>query len=248
MKLLNVNIDEAQKTTSNFAFSTQAMEDLQDSDEYTLANVVVDCSGSTSGFTADLEKMLNTIFDALKKSPRSENLLLRTSKFDTSIEEIHGFVKLADVDPVSYAGQVNPRGMTALFDATGAGLETIEAYVDQLDKFEFMTNGILVVVTDGWENASGQYRSAGQLKDKKADLVRSEKLESIQTILIGVGNESSVKVGLEQYADDADFDQFVWCGDATPQKLAKIAGFVSQSISSQSQALGTGGPSVPLTF
>ena len=32
-------------------------------------------------------------------------------------------------------------------------------------------------------------------------------------------------------------------GDATPRKLAKLAAFVSQSISSQSQALGTGGPS-----
>ena len=77
----------------------QAMEDLQDSDEYTLANVVVDCSGSTSGFTDSLEKMLETIFGALQKSPRAENLLLRVSKFDDSIEEVHGFVKLVFKPP-----------------------------------------------------------------------------------------------------------------------------------------------------
>ena len=32
-------------------------------------------------------------------------------------------------------------------------------------------------------------------------------------------------------------------GDATPAKLAKLAVFISTSISSQSQHLGTGGPS-----
>jgi hypothetical protein len=37
--------------------------------------------------------------------------------------------------------------------------------------------------------------------------------------------------------------QFIDAGDATKGKLAKLAAFVSQSISSTSQALGTGGPS-----
>jgi hypothetical protein len=35
-------------------------------------------------------------------------------------------------------------------------------------------------------------------------------------------------------------------GNVTPGKLAKLAQFVSKSISSQSQALGTGGASQPV--
>ena len=37
--------------------------------------------------------------------------------------------------------------------------------------------------------------------------------------------------------------QYIDAGAATKGKLAKLADFVSQSVSSQSQALGTGGPS-----
>ena len=37
-------------------------------------------------------------------------------------------------------------------------------------------------------------------------------------------------------------------GDATPGKLAKLANFVSESVSSQSQALGSGAPSETLNL
>ena len=47
---------------------------------------------------------------------------------------------------------------------------------------------------------------------------------------------------------EAGLSQFVDAGDATPQRLAKLAQFVSQSISLQSRALGSGAPSQPLTF
>ena len=53
---------------------------------------------------------------------------------------------------------------------------------------------------------------------------------------------------LNGFKDEAGFDQFVEMGAATPAKLAKLAAFVSQSVSSTSQALGTGQPSQPLTF
>lgn len=51
-------------------------------------------------------------------------------------------------------------------------------------------------------------------------------------------------------ADDVDagFTQYVEVDNATDAKLAKLADFVSRSVSSQSQALGSGGPSKALTF
>jgi len=49
-------------------------------------------------------------------------------------------------------------------------------------------------------------------------------------------------------SEQAHLTQYVDAGDATPKKLAKLAQFVSQSIASQSQSLGTGAASQPLTF
>ena len=47
---------------------------------------------------------------------------------------------------------------------------------------------------------------------------------------------------LDGFATEAGM-KYLSAGDATNGKLAKLAEFVSQSVSSQSQSLGTGGPS-----
>jgi hypothetical protein len=52
-----------------------------------------------------------------------------------------------------------------------------------------------------------------------------------------------LKSYLDAFKRDAALDEYISAGDATAARLAKLAAFVSQSISSQSQALGTGGPS-----
>ena len=59
---------------------------------------------------------------------------------------------------------------------------------------------------------------------------------------------TEVKRALEKFKNDAKLSQFVDIGNATEGKLAKLANFVSESVSSQSQALGTGAPSQTLNF
>jgi len=71
------------------------------------------------------------------------------------------------------------------------------------------------------------------------------------TILVGVADENtptgkSMKVLLSEMAANAKIDQFVMIGDMNKHTFAKLAGFISQSVSSTSQALNTGGPSVPI--
>ena len=50
------------------------------------------------------------------------------------------------------------------------------------------------------------------------------------------------------FKHEAGFQQFVSIKKATEKELAKLGGFISKSISSQSQALGSGGVSQSLTF
>jgi hypothetical protein len=232
-------------TTSQFHFSGQKVAELQGASEYTLACIAVDRSGSVGAFKTLLEKAYATAVKACRKSPRAHNLLLRGATFSDDVAEMHGFVALSQLDEDKVA--IDPDGYTALYDATLDGIESIEGYADTLVKNDFFVNGILVIVTDGGENHSRKATLA-KIRAALTRVGKAEKLESLKTILIGVGDQASVKAELENFQKDAGLDQFIWVGDATPQRLAKMAEFVSKSISSASLSLGTGGPSQNLSL
>ncbi len=61
-------------------------------------------------------------------------------------------------------------------------------------------------------------------------------------------SNGSIKQYLDDFRTEAEFTQYVPINEADQSSLAKLAEFVSKSISSQSQALGTGGASIQLTF
>jgi uncharacterized protein YegL len=234
----------------NFQFSAVRIEDLDGATEYTLVTVVVDVSGSVIGFSGALLDCIKTIFESCQKSPRSENLLVRLITFNRNLEEIHGFLNLSDIDINTYP-DFHCAGLTALFDgaydAIGATLE----YAKRLDAQDFDSNGAVYIITDGDDNASTM--TPQSIKDKVKQALHSEEIESLITVLIGLHDPnapwgSEIEQKLNEFKDQAGINQFIKVGDATPQNLAKLAGFVSQSISSQSQALGTGAPSQALDF
>lgn len=78
-------------------------------------------------------------------------------------------------------------------------------------------------------------------------MVKEEKLESHITILIGV-NMTSSQAYLDKVKTSSGLTQMINAGDADEKTLAKLAQFVSKSISSQSQSLGSGGPSQTISF
>jgi hypothetical protein len=51
---------------------------------------------------------------------------------------------------------------------------------------------------------------------------------------------------LQSFVNDAKIDNYITIGDANANSLAKLARFISQSVSSQSQSVGTGGPSTSI--
>jgi hypothetical protein len=89
---------------------------------------------------------------------------------------------------------------------------------------------------------------ASQVKKALLAARRAENLESILLILVGV-TQDDVKLNtyLQTVKDDGGFDSYISIGTASPGKIAKLASFISQSISSTSSALGTGKSSVPLS-
>jgi hypothetical protein len=225
-----------------FTFKGARIENLG-ATEYTLVTIAVDETGSVIGFVDELRKMLVMAVEACKKSPRSDNLLVRVITFSDiypkGVNEIHGFKPLAEIDTNSYAGIV-PGGMTPLCDACYSSIGAMNVYGEQLADQDFGVNGIAFIITDGGENASTS--SMQMVKEEVAKSVKGEILESMITVLIGI-NVTDCADLLSRFQQEAGITQFIDAGDATPRKLAKVAEFVSTSVSSQSQALGTGGPS-----
>ena len=213
--------------------------------EYTLVTVVTDKTGSVTAFAAELLAMKRAVVDACRKSPRSAYLLLRQVEFNTLVDEVHGFLGLTDIDPASYQEPATG-GMTALYDATFAAVTATRAYGKTLTDADFGVNAIVFVITDGDDNAS-RIGTAKAIARELADSIKSEALESIRVVLIGI-NAGQYRVKLKSFAAAAGIDQYVDAGEATPGRLAKLAQFVATSIASQSQSLGTGGPSQGLVF
>lgn len=246
--LMGKKDSEVYKTVSGFEFSGVEIGELEAS-EYTLANILVDETGSVGGFEKDLEKCIKTTVDACKKSPRSENLLMRVGKFGShianSVAEIHGFNILSNIDIKNYDGTIQPNGMTPLLDATLDSIETMEAQAKILVDQEYLCNGIFFVITDGGENASKK-ASFKKIKEAFERIRKTEALESIKSILIGV-NDANCQTELDEFKNKCGIDEYISMGAVTPGKLAKLAQWVSQSVSSTSQALGSGGPSQPIT-
>jgi uncharacterized protein YegL len=228
---------------ANYSFSGVRPEKLG-APEYTLVTTVLDITGSVTSYAAQLLEMKQAIVRACRKNPRAEFLMLRDVEFNEDVTEVHGFADLNRIDENQYAVP-NCRGLTALYDATYAAVAATNEYGRILTEQDFNVNGVVFVVTDGDDNRSVQTPSS--IRQELLRGVQNESIESLVVVLIGI-NAGQFKVALERFQKDAGLQQFVDAGDATPRNLAKLAEFVSRSISSTSQSLGTGGPSQPLTF
>lgn len=215
---------------------------------YTLVNIVVDKSGSVDGFKVELINCLKEIIKACKLSPRADNLMIRLTAFDHRLDEVHGFKMLQDCNLADYDNALNNGGgATALFDSAENAVSAVSNYGKTLVDGDYDVNAIVVVITDGEDNRSAY--TVNNVKSALAGAVKKETLESLVSILVGVNTaEQRMKDYLDNFHKVAGFTQFVDISNANEKSLAKLAQFVSKSVSAQSQALGTGGPSKSLTF
>ena len=237
------------QTASAFQFSGAAIDQLTGgSSKYTLVTIVVDISGSVSPYAAAIEGLLSEIVQACQKDPAADTLMLRVLLFNQDLTELHGFKLLGSINPTDYKGKISCGGSTALYDAMLNAVESAEAYAKQLLTQAYMSNAVTFVTTDGENNAS----SSGASDVLKANnrVVKQESLESSNTILLGLTNDPAFGPYLKTVETDCGCNQSMVVGalsvggpNVNKGKIAKLAGFVSHSVSSTAQALGTGGAS-----
>ncbi len=128
---------------------------------------ILDRSGSMSGLEADTIGGFNSM---IEKQKRSEGeALISTVLFDNTSEVIHDRVDIRHIDPMTRE-DYSVRGCTALFDAIGGAINHIGNVHKYARAEDVPEHTVIVITTDGMENASRRYGS-----DEIKKMIRRQK-------------------------------------------------------------------------
>lgn len=157
------------------------------SSEVTLAMNILDMSGSMASHAPNLIRAYNEEYlNALESSMAADDILVSTLVFSNQVHSLHGYLPLADV-PRLTKKTYDPDSATALYDAVANGMTNMILYAQQLRATGISVRGILLVYTDGEDNASKQ--RAQDIQKAAADLLKQE----IYTLaLVGFGLKKQV--------------------------------------------------------
>ena len=246
-KITAATLEAHTTTVGGYAYSA-AKIDATIAPEQTLFTLCVDESGSVSGFRDELEACVVAIISGCQKDPRKDYMMVRVLAFSDDVREVHGFKPLVSCNLADYKGFLQLGGMTALYEATDNAVNATDGYGQKLKERDRDANAIVVTLTDGCDNRGGRKGlTAKSVGESFARLMKNERVESILPILIGVGMTSDeVKRELARFEVDGGFAQFLAIADTNADTFARIAGFVSSSVSAQSNHINTGGPSKPI--
>lgn len=247
MPLMSDNdVDGTPTKATHYGFSNININNLG-ADSYTLFGLILDKSGSVSVFAKTIEEAAKNVIRGCQNAPRADNMLVRMLCFNGKIDPIHDFKLLMDCAPDSYSDIIRAGGTTALYDASVDIIDSVANAGKDLLANDYKANGIVAIVTDGED--VGSVHTAVSVKAALEKARRSECLESILTILIGVNiQDPTIGQKLKEFQAEAGIDQYIEIDKADPKTFAKVAGFIVASVSSQSQSLGTGSASKPIVF
>lgn len=119
---------------------------------------VVDRSGSMMIVKRDTEGAFDGYVADQRTKPGEAKLTL--VQFDTHIDTVYRSKPIAEVPPVI----INPRGLTALYDAIGTTIVDLGARLADLEEDQRPGQVVVVILTDGEENASKEWKKAALKK------------------------------------------------------------------------------------
>lgn len=115
---------------------------------------ILDRSGSMCGLERDTIGGFNSMLERQKEAPGTANVT--TVLFDDQYELLHDRIPLGGVSPMT-GEQYYVRGCTALLDAVGKAISKTENILKNTTEQERPGKVIVVITTDGLENASREY-------------------------------------------------------------------------------------------
>ena len=157
---------------------------------------ILDRSGSMSRLTADTIGGFNSMIEKQKAEPGEA--YVTTVLFDDEYETLHDHLPLEKIKPMTNK-EYFARGMTALLDAVGMTIHSVGARLSATPEEERPDKVIVVITTDGMENASREY-SREQVRDM---ITHQQDKYSWNFIFLGANMDAvaeAAKLGI-----DADF-------------------------------------------
>lgn len=125
--------------------------------DYTHISVILDRSGSMEDIREDIIGSFNAFVRDQQGQPGMATLTLVQFDSQHPYEIIHRFAPLAFVSGLNRQTYV-PRATTPLLDALGHGINDLEWAVSAMKEYERPAKVVFVVITDGQENASREFR------------------------------------------------------------------------------------------
>jgi hypothetical protein len=125
--------------------------------DYTHITVILDRTGSMESIRDDTIGGFNAFLEQQKAEPGVATLTL--VQFDTQdpYEVIHRFKPIGEIPELNRETYV-PRASTPLLDALGRGINDLEASLGEIKEEGRPAKVVVVVVTDGQENSSREFR------------------------------------------------------------------------------------------
>lgn len=243
MPTFDDNMEEFESVAGGFGFSGVKVDELDES-EYTLAGITLDNTPSIRKFAHLIEKTVAISVRGCRDAPRADNLLFRLTKFNSTVEEVHGWKPLSQIDEDNdYQNIMSPDYYTALFDAADEMLESTKVYAQEMKKPPnfYSANAVSIFVTDGDDNDSKRVLTPEAVGQKIEEIEQSESLESLITILVAVNVKNAhCKQRLQEFKDKAGLTKYIEIEDFNEKTMAKLAEFISSSVSDTADLHGTG--------
>lgn len=149
---------------------------------------ILDRSGSMSGLESDTIGGFNGLLDRQRHEPG--DALITTVLFDDKYELLHDRINIRGVAPMTRADYY-VRGRTALMDAVGMTVAKISAAQQHTVESERPARTLIVITTDGMENASREFNRA----KVKALIERMKREHGWEFIFLGANIDSVMAAG-----------------------------------------------------
>ena len=154
--------------------------------DFTELVFILDRSGSMAGLESDTIGGFNGMLEKQKKVPGEATVT--TVLFDDRYELLYDSIPLDQALPMTEE-QYYVRGCTALLDAVGRTIQDTEGKRRRQPEEERAEKVLVVITTDGLENASQEYTY-----DKLKKLIEMKKTEGWDFVFLGA-NMDAVKEG-----------------------------------------------------
>lgn len=125
--------------------------------EYTHITIILDRTGSMESIRDDTIGGFNAFLHEQQDTPGTATLTLVQFDSQNPYEVICKFRPIAEVPELDRQTYV-PRAATPLFDAVGRGINALDLQLSRLTNENIPARVVFVIVTDGKENASCEFR------------------------------------------------------------------------------------------